>query len=66
LAVQNNSALTSLVGNRVTFILQDQNNSAPTQVFYNIVGGILQCQNNASITGAGNTARLKQGQCAAF
>jgi hypothetical protein len=66
LAVQNNSAPTSLVGNTVTAILQDQNNSAPTQVFHNRVGGILQCQNNTSITGGGNTARLKQGQCAAF
>jgi len=50
----------------VTGILQDQNNTAPTQVFNNSVGSILQCQNDTSITGGGNTARLKQGQCATF
>jgi len=66
LQVQNDSGTTVVTGNTVTGILQDQNNTAPTQVFNNSVGSILQCQNDTSITGGGNTARLKQGQCATF
>jgi hypothetical protein len=30
------------------------------------VGSNLQCQNNSGITGSGNTAKQKQGQCASF
>jgi hypothetical protein len=42
-------------------------NTAATQVFGNKVSNTLQCQSNtASITGGGNTAKQKQGQCAAF
>jgi hypothetical protein len=35
-------------------------------VFNNAVKGILQCSGNTAITGGGNTAAQKQGQCAAF
>jgi hypothetical protein len=35
-------------------------------VFDNQVANNLQCQNNTSITGSGNTAEQKQGQCASF
>jgi hypothetical protein len=66
LQVQGNTGATNVTGNTVTGNLQDQNNTAPTQVFNNIIGNILQCQNNTSITGGGNTARLKQGQCSTF
>jgi hypothetical protein len=66
LQAQNNSGATIVNGNIVTGNLQDQNNTAATQVFSNIVGNILQCQQNSSITGGGNTAGQKQGQCVAF
>jgi hypothetical protein len=66
LQVQNNTAPTTIDGNRVGGNLQDQNNTALTQVFGNTVTGNLQCQNNSTITGGGNTAKQKQGQCAGF
>lgn len=66
LTVQNNTAATIVNGNTVTGNLQDQNNTAPTQVFTNVVGNDLQCQQDSSITGGGNTARQKQGQCITF
>jgi hypothetical protein len=64
--VQNNTALTTVFGNAVTGNLQAQNNTAGAQVFHNQVASNLQCQNNTSITGSGNTATQKQGQCASF
>jgi len=66
LTVQSNSAATIVTGNTVTGNLQDQSNTAPTQVSNNGVGGNLVCQSNTSITGGGNTAKSKQGQCSAF
>jgi dienelactone hydrolase len=66
LAVQNNTALTVVFGNAVTGNLQTQNNTAATQVFDNQVANNLQCQNNTNITGSGNSAKQKQGQCVAF
>lgn len=66
LEVHNNTAGTALFYNTVTGNLQDQNNSAPTQVFNNVIGQNLQCQQNSSITGGGNTAKQKQGQCSGF
>jgi hypothetical protein len=66
LQVQNNTAATNVTSNTVSGNLQDQNNTAPTQVFTNSIGNNLQCSNNTSITGGGNTARSKQGQCATF
>jgi dienelactone hydrolase len=66
LQVQGNTASTIIFGNAVTGNLQDQNNTAGTQVLGNQVGKNLQCQNNSSITGGGNTAKQKQGQCANF
>ena len=66
LQVQGNTASTIIFDNAVTGNLQDQNNTAGTQVLGNQVGKDLQCQNNSSITGAGNTAKQKQGQCANF
>jgi hypothetical protein len=65
-AVQNNRAATTITGNTVGGNFADQANSGPTQVFNNSVTGNLACQGNSSITGSGNTARSKQGQCAAF
>lgn len=66
LTVQNNSAATIVDGNSVGGSLTDQNNTAATQVFHNVVGNNLQCRQNSAITGGGNTAKSKQGQCAAF
>ncbi len=66
LQVHNNTAPTSMYGNLVGGNLQIQNNNAAPQVFYNVVSHNLQCQNNSSITGGGNTASQKQGQCANF
>ena len=66
LQVQNNSGATTIVGNTVTGNLDDQGNTGPTQVFSNVVGNDLTCQQDSVITGGGNTAKSKQGQCAQF
>jgi hypothetical protein len=66
LQVSNNTADTTVNDNTVNGNLQDNNNSAPTTVFDNTVSNNLQCQNNSSITGGGNTAQQKQGQCSSF
>ena len=63
---QSNSASSVLSQNTVGVNLTDQGNTAPTQVTSNKVTGILLCQSNSSITGSGNTALMKQGQCANF
>lgn len=68
LQVTNNSASTQVDGNNVSGNLQIQNNTAATGVFSNTVKGNLQCSgnNSALITGGGNKAAQKQGQCAGF
>ena len=66
LQVQNNSASTQIYNDAVAGNLQIQNNKVSTQVFGNSVTNNLQCQNNKSITGRGNTAKQKQGQCSNF
>ena len=64
--VQSNSGATTIDGNTVGGSLQDQSNTGATQVFTNVIANALQCQSNTSITGGGNTAPTKQGQCAKF
>jgi len=67
LQVMNNSAAAAITGNTVAGNLQVQDNSGPsTQVNENQVGQNLQCENNTSISGAGNSAKKKQDQCASF
>lgn len=66
LTLQSNTAATKVKSNNVTGDLQDQNNTAATQVFSNAVGGNLQCQGNTVISGGGNTAGSKQGQCSTY
>jgi len=66
LTVQNNPASTTIDSNTVKGNLTDQNNTAPSQVFTNAVTKNLQCNGNGSISGGGNTASSKQGQCATF
>jgi hypothetical protein len=66
LEIQSNTGATTIDGNTVKGNLQDQSNSAATRVFSNTITGILQCQSDFAITGGGNTAAQKQGQCVAF
>jgi hypothetical protein len=67
LQVNGNSDSVVISGNTVGGNLQVQNNSGPsTQVSGNEVGKNLQCEDNASISGDGNSAQNKQGQCASF
>lgn len=68
LQVSNNSAAVQVEHNSVGNNLQVQNNTASTAVFSNAVNANLQCSGNSSslITGGGNTAAQKQGQCAGF
>jgi hypothetical protein len=66
LTVQSNTAATTIDNNTVIGNLTDQNNTAATQVFTNHVTHNLQCQGNTAISGGGNTAGSKQGQCSRF
>jgi len=66
LQVHNNSAATTVDNNTVGGNLQNQNNTGATEVFTNVVTHQLQCNGNSSITGGGNTASSKTGQCATF
>jgi len=66
LQVGSNSAVVGIVGNRVAGNMQVQNNTGSTTVSSNNVVKNLQCSGNSTITGGGNTASQKQGQCAAF
>jgi hypothetical protein len=64
--VGNNTAGVQIVGNTVSGNLQVQNDTGATIVSGNHVTKNLQCSGNTTITGGGNTASQKQGQCAAF
>lgn len=66
LTVNSNSGPTTIDSNTVGGNLNDQNNTGASAVFTNKVTHILACSGNTSITGGGNTASSKQGQCAAF
>ena len=66
LQVQNNNGATTIDSNTVGGNLLDQNNVGATQVFTNTITHNLQCSGNSSITGGGNTAARKLGQCASF
>ena len=66
LQVQSNTAAVQVWSNTVGGNLQVQKNNGSLAVFTNNVKSSLQCGGNASITGGGNTAGQKQGQCAAF
>ena len=66
LQVQSNTAATALFDNIVIGNLQDQDNAGATRVFDNFVEHNLQCQSNAAISGGGNSAKQKQGQCTDF
>jgi hypothetical protein len=66
LDVESNSAATAVYGNTVGGNLVDENNRGSTKVFSNKVLDSLECQNNTSITGGGNVAGQKLGQCSGF
>lgn len=66
LQVHNNTAAASIFNNTVTGNLAVQINTAPVMVFSNKVTNSLQCGGNTTITGNGNSAQQKQGQCATF
>jgi hypothetical protein len=66
LLVQNNSGATTVDSNIVGGNLNDQSNTGASQVFTNVINRNLQCSGNSAITGGGNTAHSKQGQCASF
>jgi hypothetical protein len=53
-------------GNVVGGNLTVQGNTKPTTVYNNLVDKNLVCTSNTSMSGAGNAARKKNGQCAAF
>jgi hypothetical protein len=60
------SPQTFCYGNSVGGNVDVQGNTAPIAVYDNVVGKNLSCSQNTSITGAGNSALKKNGQCAAF
>jgi hypothetical protein len=72
LTLQSSAAMTDIgastgcPGNTVNGNMTVQSNTGATEVFTNAVGHNLTCQSNSSITGGGNTAGRKLGQCAAF
>ncbi len=67
LQVTGNTASVSIYNNTVAGDLQVNNNTAPESVFTNIITKNLQCNGNTStITGGGNTAKSKSGQCSLF
>jgi lysophospholipase L1-like esterase len=66
LQVGNNTANVGIVGNIVKGNLQVQNDTGQTIVSNNNVAKDLQCSGNTTISGSGNTASQKQGQCAPF
>ena len=66
LSVRNNIGGVTVTGNRVSRNMEVERNSPATVVTSNQVTGNLQCSSNTGISGSGNTARQKQGQCAAF
>lgn len=53
-------------GNTIGGNLQVSDNSAPAVVADDAVSGNLQCENDTSVTGGGNSAKKKQGQCASL
>jgi hypothetical protein len=66
LHVNNASAETQVYNNSVGNNLVLQGNGGSTRVFNNMVLNDLQCDTNSTITGGGNTAKKKQGQCKSF
>ncbi len=64
--VQNNTAAFSIIGNLIGGNLQVQNNTVSGVVSLNNISGNLQCSQDTNLSGNGNTAKQKQGQCASY
>jgi hypothetical protein len=64
--VSGNLASTAIFNNTVGGSLVDTGNLQPTQVFSNRIKGLLSCSANFAISGGGNSATKKTGQCATF
>jgi len=64
--VQIGSSAGSCPGNSIGGDLEVNSNTAAVQVFNNTVRDVLSCSSNTSLTGAGNSARSKVGQCSTF
>jgi uncharacterized repeat protein (TIGR03803 family) len=60
------SSAGSCPGNSIGGDLEVDSNSAAVQVFNNSIHDDLTCSGNSSITGGGNTAKNKIGQCSSF
>jgi len=65
-AAQIGSSSGSCPGNQIGGDLEVDSNTASVQVFDNTVRDNLTCSGNSSVTGSGNTAKHKQGQCSSF
>ena len=66
LNVNGNKAPISVLNNVVAGDFHATGNRGTTAIFSDIVTGSLQCQANASLTGGGNNAQQKLGQCLQF
>jgi hypothetical protein len=66
LHIQNGTSATQIYNNDVGKKLLLQGNTGSTQVFDNTVVDNLQCEGNSSISGGGNIAQKKKGQCGTF
>lgn len=64
--VQIGSSAGSCPGNSIGGDLEINSNTAAVQVFNNTVRDSLTCSGDSSITGGGNSAKRKQGQCSSF
>jgi uncharacterized repeat protein (TIGR03803 family) len=60
------SSAGSCPGNTIGGDLEVNSNSASVQLFNNSVRDNFMCSSDSSITGGGNTARTKSGQCSSF
>ena len=66
LNVAANNAAIAMYGNSVGGSLLDLANAKPTQVFSNQIKVTLTCAGDSGISGGGNTAPIKLGQCSKF
>jgi hypothetical protein len=64
--IQIGSSDVSCTGNSFGGNLVIDGNTAATTVYNNTVGKILSCAGNTSITGGGDSAHTRRGQCSAF
>jgi len=66
LEVEQNLASIAIFDSSVVGNLEVEDNTGQIAIFDNIISGNLRCEDNSAITGAGNEAKRKQGQCSLF